>query len=202
MSTMSIESLITHLPELALAAALAWGAGLRLYAVLFLLGLAGHMGWLELPEHLRILAQPAVLTASGFMTLVEFGADKVPWLDSVWDALHTFIRVPGGALLAAAVFGLNDASLMAIAAIVGGTITAGTHLSKAGGRAVVNTSPEPFSNWAASFSEDMLVPAGLWLALVHPLVFLVMLALFALGAVLLLRVIWRGLALVWRRVHG
>lgn len=199
---MSIDSLSAHLPELALAAALAWGAGLRLYAVLFLLGLAGHMGWLEMPEHLRILAQPAVLTASGFMMLVEFGADKVPWLDSVWDAVHTFIRVPGGALLAASVFGLGDASVAAIAAIVGGTIAAGTHLSKAGGRAVVNTSPEPFTNWAASFSEDMLVPAGLWLALAHPLVFLLMLALFALGAMLLLRVIWRGLALVWRSVHG
>ena len=199
---MSIESLSAHLPELALAAALAWGAGLRLYAVLFLLGLSGHMGWLELPAHLRILAQPAVLTASGFMMLVEFGADKVPWLDSVWDAVHTFIRVPGGALLAAAVFGLNDASMLAIAAIAGGAISAGTHFSKAGGRAVVNTSPEPFTNWAASFSEDMLVPAGLWLALAHPLVFLVMLALFLLAAVLLIGVIARGLALVWRRVRS
>ncbi len=199
---MSIESLSSHLPELALAAALAWGAGLRLYAVLFLLGLSGHMGWLDLPEHLRILAEPAVLTASGFMTLVEFGADKVPWLDSVWDAVHTFIRVPGGALLAAAVFGLGDASMMAIAAIAGGAISAGTHFSKAGGRAMVNTSPEPFTNWAASFSEDMLVPAGLWLALAHPLVFLVMLLLFALAAVLMMSVIVRGLALVWRRVSG
>lgn len=199
---MSIESLSIHLPELALAAALAWGAGLRLYAVLFLLGFAGHMGWLELPEHLRILSRPEVLTASGFMALVEFGADKVPWLDSVWDAVHTFIRVPGGALLAAAVFGLGDASMMAIAAIAGGAISAGTHFSKAGGRAVVNTSPEPFTNWAASFSEDMLVPAGLWLALAHPLAFLIMLVLFLVAAVLMMSVIWRGLALVWRRVHG
>src|SRR5688500_15328825 len=128
--SLSLESLSAHLPELALAAALAWGAGLRLYAVLFLIGLAGHLGWIDLPTHLDILAQPGVLAASGFMTMVEFSADKIPWLDSLWDAVHTFIRIPGGALLAAAVLGVNDASMAAIAAILGGTIAAGTHLTK------------------------------------------------------------------------
>lgn len=196
------DALQRHLPELALAAALAWGAGLRLYAVLFLLGLGGHMGWLELPEHLRVLAQPAMLAVSGMLTLVEFGADKLPWVDSLWDAAHTFIRVPGGALLAAAVFGLDDASVAAIAAIAGGAVAAGTHFTKAGGRAVVNTSPEPFSNWAASLSEDMLVPAGLWLALAHPLAFLAALAAFALIAALLLGMILRGLARVFRRARA
>lgn len=191
---MSTQLLINHLPDIALAAALAWGAGLRLYLVLFLLGLAGNLGWLDLPAHLSPLAHPAVLGASGLMALVEFGADKLPWLDSLWDAAHTFIRIPAGAALAAAVLGADNASITAAVAILGGGIAAGTHFAKAGGRAALNTSPEPFSNWAASLSEDLLVPSGLWLALAHPAIFLVMLLLFAVAAVLLLRAIARGLA--------
>ncbi len=191
---MLTQFLHAHLPEIALAAALAWGSGLRLYAVLFLLGLSGQTGWLELPPHLAILAQPPVLFASGFMTLVEFGADKLPWLDSAWDAIHTFIRVPAGAALAAAVFGFSDLSVATASAILGGTIAAGAHFTKAGTRASINASPEPFSNWLASFSEDLLVPAGLWLSVVHPFAFLVALALFAIVAALLLRAIVRGLA--------
>jgi len=197
-----MNSFISHLPEIALAAALAWGSGLRLYAVLFLTGLAGYLGWLELPAHLAILAHPMVLGASGFMTLVEFGADKLPWLDSAWDAVHTFIRVPAGAALAAAVFGVNDTAIGVTAAILGGTIAAGTHLAKAGARATINTSPEPFSNWFASVSEDLLVPAGLWLAVLHPLAFLAMLALFAVGAFLVIRAIARGLSLLLLRLRA
>lgn len=192
----SMNSLLNHLPEIALAAALAWGSGLRLYAVLFLTGMAGYVGWLDLPSHLAILAHPMVLGASGFMTLVEFGADKLPWLDSAWDAVHTFIRVPAGAALAAAVFGVNDAAIGVTAAILGGTIAAGTHLAKAGARATINTSPEPFSNWFASFSEDLMVPAGLMLAVLHPLTFLTLLAVFAIIAFFLLRAIARGLSLL------
>ena len=108
---MFAQSLLDHLPEIALASALAWGSGLRLYAVLFLIGLSGWAGWLELPSHLTILANPLVLGASGLMTLMEFGADKLPLLDSLWDAIHTFIRVPAGAALAAAVFGFSDVSI-------------------------------------------------------------------------------------------
>jgi hypothetical protein len=191
---MSTQLFMQYLPDIALAAALAWGAGLRLYLVLFLLGLAGHQGWLDLPAHLSLLAHPAVLGASGLMALLEFGADKLPWLDSLWDAVHTFIRIPAGAALAAAVLGADNASITAAAAILGGGVAAGTHFAKAGGRAALNASPEPFSNWAASFSEDLLVPSGLWLALAHPAIFLVMLLLFALAAVLLLHAILRGLA--------
>ncbi len=189
---MTIQSAYNLLPEIALAAALAWGSGIRLYAVLLAVGLAGHAGWLDLPTHLAVLAHPLVLAASGFMTLVEFGADKVPWLDSAWDAVHTFIRVPAGAALAAAVFGAGDATLGVAAAILGGTIAAGTHLAKAGGRAAINTSPEPFSNWAASIAEDVLVPSGLWLAVAHPAAFLAALALFALAAVVLVRALVAG----------
>ncbi len=199
---MPLHSLQSLLPEIALAAALAWGSGLRLYAVLAALGLAGWTGWLTLPEHLSVLANPMVLGASGFMTLVEFGADKLPWLDSVWDAVHTFIRIPAGAALAAGVFGSGEPSLAVTAAILGGTIAAGTHLVKAGGRAALNTSPEPFSNWIASFTEDMAVPGGLWLAVLHPIVFLVALALFGILAFVLLRTIARGLSSLATRVRG
>ena len=168
-----MQALLGHLPEIALASALAWGSGLRLYATLFALGIAGWFGWLELPQHLEVLAHPLILSASGFMALVEFGADKLPWLDSVWDAVHTFIRIPAGAALAAAVFGDGAAALAA--AILGGTLAAGTHLAKAGSRALINTSPEPFSNWVASFTEDTAVLGGLWLSIVWPVAFLVVL---------------------------
>ena len=170
-----MEALLRHLPEIALASALAWGSGLRLYATLFALGAAGWLGWIELPQHLSLLAHPLVLGTSGLMALVEFGADKLPWVDSLWDAVHTFIRIPAGAALAAAVFGDGAAALAA--AILGGTLAAGTHLAKAGGRALINVSPEPFSNWAASFTEDSAVLGGLWLAIVWPAAFLIVLLL-------------------------
>jgi hypothetical protein len=198
---MQTQTLLAHLPEIALAAALAWGSGLRLYLVLFIAGLAGYSGWIELPSHLSLLAHPAVLAASGLMMLVEFGADKLPWLDTLWDAAHTFIRIPAGAALAAGVFGTDSGAITAAAAVLGGGIAAGTHFTKAGSRALINASPEPFSNWVASISEDALVPSGLWLAIAHPALFVALLALFALLAVLLLRVIWRGLALMLARVR-
>lgn len=182
-----------YLPDIASAAALAWGSGLRAYAVVFALGLAGALGWFELPEHLRLLQHPLVLGASGLMTAVEFFADKLPWLDSVWDAVHSFIRIPAGAALAAAVFGDSGAAAALAAAILGGTLAAGVHLAKAGTRAAINTSPEPFTNWTASLAEDAVVPLGLWLAVVHPIAFFALLLLFLITAALLLRFIWRGL---------
>src|ERR671937_2622608 len=163
------------LPEIAIALALAWGAGLRAYAVIFAVGLAGAMGWVELPGHLEVLQHPLVLAASGFMTLVEFGADKLPWLDSIWDAVHSFIRIPAGAALAALAFGDSTSAVMVAAGILGGSLAATMHAAKAGARAAINLSPEPFSNWAASLSEDALVPIGLWLAIAHPIVFFVLL---------------------------
>ncbi len=188
-----MDTVLRYLPEIALASALAWGSGLRLYATLFALGLAGWLGWIALPPHLAILAHPLVLSASGFMAVVEFSADKIPWLDSLWAMVHTFIRIPAGAALAAAVFGDGAAALAA--AIVGGTLAAGTHLAKAGGRAVINTSPEPFSNWSASFTEDALVLGGLWFAIAKPLAFLIVL-LAAIGLALAL------IAWVKRKMHS
>jgi hypothetical protein len=181
-----------YLPEIAIAAALAWASGIRLYATLFLVGLAGKLGWVMLPEHLDLLASPIVLTASGFMTGVEFFADKIPWVDSVWDVVNTFLRVPGGALLAAAAVGDSGAGAALAAAIIGGSITAGTHLAKAGARAVVNTSPEPVSNVLKSSAEDLLVPAGLWAAVAAPAFFLVALLLFLGLVAWALPTLWRG----------
>ncbi len=167
------------LQAVALASVLAWASGIRLYLVLFVAGLAARYGYLELPESLRVLAHTYVLVATGVLLSVEFLADKVPGLDSAWDAVHTFIRIPAGALLAAGVAGGDDLTALTIAAgLIGGTITAGTHFTKAGGRAMINTSPEPVSNWVASFTEDAAVLGGVWLAVQHPVAFLVALAIF------------------------
>jgi len=190
-----------HLPEIALAAALAWGSGLRAYAVVFAVGLAGALGWIELPGHLGVLAHPMVLLASGFMACVEAFADKLPWLDSLWDAVHSLIRIPAGAALAAAVFGDSGSATAIAAAILGGGLTAAVHLAKSGTRAAINTSPEPFSNWSASLAEDALVPLGLWLAVVHPIAFFASLIVFLAGAGLIARFIWRGLASLAHRLR-
>ena len=154
---------------LALAAALGWASGLRLYAVVFLTGAAGALGWVPLPAGLQVLQHPLVLGASGLMLAVEFLADKVPGLDSLWDALHTLIRIPAGAALAAAVFGGDQAAWATVAGLLGGTLAATSHVAKATTRAAINTSPEPFSNLAASLAGDAAVPAMLWLAWAHPL---------------------------------
>lgn len=190
-----------YLPDIAIAAALAWASGIRLYATLFLVGLAGKLGWVVLPAHLEILSSPLVLAASGFMTAVELFADKIPWVDSVWDAVNTFLRVPGGALLAAAAMGDSGAGAALAAAIIGGTITAGTHLAKAGARAVVNTSPEPFTNFVKSSAEDLLVPAGLWSAVAAPALFLLALLVFLGLVAWALPTLWRGARRVLARVR-
>lgn len=161
---------------LAIAAALGWASGLRLYAVLFLTGLAGHLGWVALPDGLKLLQHPVMLGASGLMLAVEFLADKVPGLDTLWDALHTLIRIPAGAALAAAVFGGDSGAWQAAAALLGGTLAATAHAAKATTRAAVNTSPEPFSNLGLSLAGDAAVPAMLWLSWTHPLAFFAALA--------------------------
>jgi hypothetical protein len=164
----------THL--VALAAALGWASGLRLYAVVFLTGLAGYLGWVDLPSGLQLLQKPLMLWASGAMFVVEFLADKIPYVDSVWDTVHTVIRIPAGAALAAGVFGGDESQWALIAALAGGTLAATAHAAKASTRAAVNTSPEPFSNIGLSFLEDGLVPVALWLSWEHPVWFFVLLA--------------------------
>jgi len=189
------------LQSVALAAGLAWGSGIRLYAVLFLAGLMARLGYIELPPELGLLAHPAVLGASGFMFLIEFFADKVPGFDTLWDAAHTFIRIPAGALLAALALADQDPALILAAAILGGALASAAHLTKAGSRALINISPEPFSNWTASFGEEALLLGGLWAAVMYPLVFFAGLTIFLLAALWLLPKIWRGLRVLWGRLQ-
>jgi hypothetical protein len=158
---------------------------------LFIVGAMGYLGWFELPVHLRVLAHPFVLSASGFMVFVEFFADKIPGVDTLWDLAHTLVRIPAGAALAAGVFGDSPPAWTLAAAIVGGTLAAGSHFTKAGARMAINTSPEPFSNWAASFGEDLLVGVLLYLALAHPIALFFMLALLLALTVWLLPKLWR-----------
>lgn len=183
----------------AIAAALGWASGLRLYAVLFLTGAAGAAGWVTLPHGLQILQHPLVLGASGLMLAVEFFADKIPGVDTLWDALHTVVRIPAGAALAAAVFGGDTTAWTVAAAVVGGSLAATAHTAKATTRAAANTSPEPFSNLALSLAGDAAVPALLWLSWTHPVALLVVVALGALLAVGLIVVLWRFLRALFAR---
>ena len=192
------DTLMLHLPDLALAAALAWGAGLRLYLVVLLCGLAARFGGWPLLDHLQVLQHPLVIGVAGFMTVIEGLADKVPWLDSLWDTVHTLIRIPAGAALAAAVFGDSGTAVATAAALLGGSLTATTHLAKSGTRALVNTSPEPFSNIALSLVEDVAVIGGAWLLAEHPLVPLGVLACFTVLMLMMLRLLVRGA----RRLFG
>ncbi|MEO8526999.1 MAG: DUF4126 domain-containing protein [Caldimonas sp.] len=176
---------LSHL--VAIAAALGWASGLRLYAVVFITGLAGVLGWVDLPSGLRLLESPWLLGASGVMLFVEFFVDKIPGLDTVWDALHTLIRIPAGAVLAAAVFGGDHASWEIAAALLGGTLAATSHIAKATTRAAANTSPEPVSNIALSLLGDGLVPFALWLSWAHPFAFF---AALAIALVAMVATIW------------
>ena len=167
----------THL--IALAAALGWASGLRLWAVLLLTGGAGALGWVALPPGLHVLENPVLLAIAATLAAVEFLADKIPALDSAWDALQTLVRIPGGALLAAGVFGGDNATWVAGAALLGAVLAANSHVAKASLRAAVNTSPEPFSNIALSLAGDAAVPTALWLASAHPVALLVLVAIAA-----------------------
>jgi hypothetical protein len=166
----------------ALSAGLAWASGLRLYLVVFLAGALSYFGYLHLPATLGLLQHPLVIAVAGIMALAELVADKVPAFDSLWDGFQTFIRIPAGALLAAFALGEVDPAWMVAAGLLGGSITAGTHFAKAGTRLAINTSPEPFSNWLASFGEEGMVLGGLWAMLASPMVFLGLLVVFLLVA--------------------
>jgi hypothetical protein len=191
-----------HLPELAMSAAMAWGAGLRLYLVVFVVGLLGKFGYVPLPDTLKLLTNPIVLGAAGFMTFIEFFADKIPWLDTAWDGIHTFLRIPAGAALAAGMLGDSGEGVALAAAIIGGTLTAGTHFGKAGTRAVANTSPEPFTNIGLSLAEDTMVAGGLALAIANPIIFLILLAVFVVALVVLIRFILKGVTSVVDRLSS
>lgn len=185
---------------ISLTMGVAWASGLNLYAAILVLGLGGSAGGIDLPENLQIVQDPAVILAAGLMFAVEFFADKVPGVDTGWDALHTFIRIPAGALLAANAVGDVSPALQLAAGIAGGSVTSVTHAAKASTRVLINTSPEPVTNWAASISEDLAVFGGLWVALNHPLLFLALLVVFLLALIWLLPKLWRGIARIFRKI--
>lgn len=177
---------------LSLAAGLSWGSGLRLYLTVLIAGVLQRLGVIHLPDTLAVLASPWVIGAAAALTIVEFFADKVPAVDSLWDALHTFIRIPAGALLAAGALGHADPRLLTVAALAGGTLAGTAHLAKAGTRALINLSPEPVSNIAASSAEDGITFTGVLLALFVPVLFLLLLAVFLFVAAWALPRLWRG----------
>ncbi|MDX2456973.1 MAG: DUF4126 domain-containing protein [Gammaproteobacteria bacterium] len=183
---------------IALTMGVAWASGINLYAAILMLGYMGASGNIDLPPDLQVLSDPMVMVAAGVMYGIEFFADKVPGVDTGWDAISTFIRIPAGAILAAGAVGDVGSGAQLAAAIAGGTLATGSHVTKTGTRVLINTSPEPVTNWFASVGEDVAVIAGLWTALYHPALFIVLLVLFILLSIWLLPKIWRGI----KRVFG
>ena len=184
---------------IALTLGASWASGINLYATILALGVASTTGSIELPENLQVLGNPLVIGAAGFMYFVEFFADKVPGVDTGWDSIHTFIRIPAGALLASGMIAPTEAGLAAEVAVglLGGGLAAATHATKAGSRVLINTSPEPVTNWTASILEDIAVFTGLWAALNHPYWFVASMILFILLLIWLLPKLWRGIKKVF-----
>lgn len=182
--------LIQHL---ALAGGLSWASGLRLYLTVFAVGLLAKFGYINLPATLDILSNPVVIWVSAILAVVEFLADKIPYIDSAWDSIQTFIRIPAGALLAMGAINSADPMIATIAVLLGGSLAGATHAAKAGSRALINTSPEPVSNIAASFGEESLLLTGGWLVFAHPAVFIGLLCGFVLLLIWLVPKLWRGI---------
>ena len=178
---------------ISLTMGVAWASGINLYAAILVLGLLGSTGNITLPATLQILTDPMVITAAGVMYFVEFFTDKMPGVDTGWDTLHTFIRIPAGALLAAGAVGDVNPAVALTAAILGGGLAAGAHAVKSGSRVIINASPEPFTNWTASIAEDVAVIGGLWIALHYPWLFLVLMIIFIGLMIWLLPRIWGGI---------
>ncbi|WP_456416268.1 DUF4126 domain-containing protein [Thiolapillus sp.] len=190
--------------SIALMLGAGWASGLNLYAAMLVLGWMGASGQVDLPQSLEILSNPMVMGAAGLMFVVEFFTDKIPGLDSLWDALHTFIRIPAGALMAAgAAQGLDmGAAGELVGLVLGGSLATTSHVSKTSARALINTSPEPVSNWTASVTEDAAVIGGLWTALNYPWLFVLLLAVFILLAIWLLPKVWRLLKAAGTTLSG
>lgn len=189
---------------IALTLGVAWASGINLYATILVLGIMGAGGYTELPPSLTVLQDPLVLGAAGIMYFVEFFADKVPGVDTGWDAIHTFIRIPAGAMLAVgAAQGLeiNQAAELA-AALLGGSLAATSHLTKSSTRIVLNTSPEPVTNATASVFEDLAVIGGLWASLNYPVAFVIFIVLFILMAIWLLPKLWRAIKEIVTTLRG
>lgn len=177
----------------------ALASGINLYATVAVLGLSSRYGWVDLPAAFRGFDHPAIIGVALTMFVLEFFADKIPWVDTVWDAVHTVIRPLGGALVAVTALGESTSSMQALVALLGGSVAMTTHLSKAGTRAVANTSPEPVSNWTLSIIEDIFAIGFSYVALQYPylalLVSVVILTIIAMSATLLYRAVRRRLTL-------
>jgi len=197
-----MEQLEPIVKTIALTMGVAWASGINLYAAILVLGIMGATGNIDLPPDLMVLTDPLVIGAAGVMYVAEFFADKVPGVDTGWDTIQTFIRIPVGALLAAAAVGSVNPPVAIAAAIMGGGMAASTHATKSGARVLINTSPEPFTNWAASLGEDIAVVVGLWTALYYPWLFVIFLVLFILLLVWLLPRIWKGVKAVLNLIAG
>jgi hypothetical protein len=195
-----MDRLIDTPQLLALAAALGWASGIRLYAVVLLTGLAGYFGLVDLPPGLHVLQHPGVMVAAGFMCFVEFFADKIPYVDTMWDTVHTLIRIPAGAALAAGALGADGPTMAWVGAILGGGLAATSHVTKLTTRAAVNTSPEPFSNIGVSLAEDGFVVFMLWLSATHPAIFAVVLVLAIVLGIALVIVLFKFLRIVLGRL--
>lgn len=183
---------------IAMTMGVAWASGINLYAAVFMLGFMGNQGYMDLPPGLEVLENDIVLSVAFLMYFIEFFMDKVPGVDSGWDTLHTFIRIPAGAILAAQTVGDVDPVMHVVAGLMGGGITASSHAAKSGSRVLINTSPEPFTNWGASVAEDIAVIGGLWAALQHPWLFLVLFIVWVAVLVWALPKIWRGIRKAFR----
>lgn len=190
------------LAVIAMTMGVGWASGINLYAALLVLGIGSATGHIDLPDQLAVLQSPLVIGAAALMYMVEFVADKTPGVDTGWDALHSFIRIPAGAMLAAGAVGDVSPALQIAAGIVGGSMAGVSHLTKASSRALINTSPEPFSNWTASITEDLAVLAGMWVMLNHPLLFILLMIVFLALIIWLLPKLWRALQAVFRRIKA
>jgi Domain of unknown function (DUF4126) len=191
------------LSTISMASGMAWASGFRLYAVVFIAGLMNRFEWVRLPGDLTILSNPWVLGISGVLCVVEFLADKIAVVDSVWDTVHTFIRIPAGAILAAAAMG-TDANplILAVAALLGGTVSGATHAAKATTRAAINASPEPVSNVTTSFIEEGMFAGGTTLMFLSPLLFVAALSIFLVFAVLITWALGSFVRKMWRKLFG
>lgn len=179
--------------SIALASGLSWASGFRLYATVFIIGLLAKYHFISVPDSLNILTNPVIIGIAGILMIIEFLADKIPLIDSAWDSIQTFIRIPAGAMLAVGAINSSDPMIASLVALLGGSITGLTHATKASSRAMINTSPEPVSNVVTSFGEDGLLLTGGWVALMHPTLFIGLLIVFLLLMIWILPKVWRGI---------
>jgi hypothetical protein len=193
------QELIT---TLALVMGVGWASGINLYAAVAVLGFSSITGNLDLPENLQVLENPLVIGAACVMYFIEFFVDKTPGLDTAWDSLHTFVRIPAGVMLAAGAVGEVSPALQIASGLLGGSMATGSHLAKTSSRVLINTSPEPFSNWGASISEDLMVFGGLWAMLNHPWLFVGLMVIFIAVVIWLVPKIWRLLGTIVNKIKA